>query len=386
MPSELATRIRAKFPGAYDDMDDATLEKNVLAKHPEYQDLATPKPPESFIGSALKTLGHGALDALPGIGAVVGGVLSTPETGGIGTVPGIALGAGAGRGVRDIIAAGLGMEKPSTMGGEAAKIGGEAAMTGATAAVLPGVIAAAKAPIQTLREGAQQFGSAMPQSVRRLGNLFPSLPQSAAPVLERPAWQTWGEPPTAPAAASVNEGGLEAQLRAAGLDPSKMVSATPGAKQGATSMTSGRLVKMGDASRPPITVAPESPMQPPSPLQQPRAQVGAEVVGRQNGMSTQQVRDTTGPIRGEAPGAAAGMPSGPMDRIVQQLIDMGPKGQGLPESARESYAAAGTSDKTRLQAQAYLDALRKVGFVAPLAAAPSVRDLVMQKLRGDQAQ
>lgn len=118
--------------------------------------------------------------------------------------------------------------------------------------------------------------------------------------------------------------------------------------------------------RPPITVSPESPMQ------EPRAQVGAEVIGRQNGMTTQQVRDTTGPIRGEAQGAAAGMPSKPMDRIVQKLIDMGPKGQGLPESAREGYAASATSDKARLQIQAYLDALRKVGFVGAGAAAPSL--------------
>jgi len=128
--------------------------------------------------------------------------------------------------------------------------------------------------------------------------------------------------------------------------------------------------------RPPITVSPESPMQsssmPESGLQQPRAQVGAEVVGRQNGLTTQQVRDTTGPIRGEAQGAAAGMPSKPMDRIVQKLVEMGPKGQNLGEPAREAYAAAGTSEKTRLQVQAYLDALRKVGFVGAAAAAPSL--------------
>lgn len=42
--SELTTRVRAKHPGAYDDMDDATLEKAVLAKYPEYADLAKPQP------------------------------------------------------------------------------------------------------------------------------------------------------------------------------------------------------------------------------------------------------------------------------------------------------------------------------------------------------
>jgi hypothetical protein len=41
MPS-LAQMVRAKYPGAYDDIPDAQLEAQVLAKHPEYQDLATP--------------------------------------------------------------------------------------------------------------------------------------------------------------------------------------------------------------------------------------------------------------------------------------------------------------------------------------------------------
>lgn len=35
----LAQMVRAKYPGAYDDMDDAALEKNVLAKYPQYADL-----------------------------------------------------------------------------------------------------------------------------------------------------------------------------------------------------------------------------------------------------------------------------------------------------------------------------------------------------------
>jgi hypothetical protein len=47
MPGPLAQKIRAKFPGVYDDMDDATLEKAVLAKHPEYADLAEPEPAKS---------------------------------------------------------------------------------------------------------------------------------------------------------------------------------------------------------------------------------------------------------------------------------------------------------------------------------------------------
>lgn len=41
MPGQLAALVRQKYPGSYDDLPDADLEKAVLAKHPEYQDLAT---------------------------------------------------------------------------------------------------------------------------------------------------------------------------------------------------------------------------------------------------------------------------------------------------------------------------------------------------------
>jgi hypothetical protein len=38
--SELSVKWRAKYPGAYDDMTDTDLDKAILAKHPEYKDLA----------------------------------------------------------------------------------------------------------------------------------------------------------------------------------------------------------------------------------------------------------------------------------------------------------------------------------------------------------
>lgn len=46
MPGTLAALVRAQHPGAYDDLDDATLESSVLAKYPQYADLAkdTPAP------------------------------------------------------------------------------------------------------------------------------------------------------------------------------------------------------------------------------------------------------------------------------------------------------------------------------------------------------
>lgn len=42
MPGQLAAKIRAKYPGAYDDLDDSDLEAQVLSKHPEYHDLVEP--------------------------------------------------------------------------------------------------------------------------------------------------------------------------------------------------------------------------------------------------------------------------------------------------------------------------------------------------------
>ncbi len=38
----LVAKVRAAYPGVYDDMDDAKLTKMVLAKHPGYEDLAAP--------------------------------------------------------------------------------------------------------------------------------------------------------------------------------------------------------------------------------------------------------------------------------------------------------------------------------------------------------
>lgn len=162
---------------------------------------------------------------------------------------------------------------------------------------------------------------------------------------------------------------------AAGRQPPGIIAALERAQQAPQKAPPGMMRgPLQPTGRPPITVSPESAMQPPadSPLLQPRVDIGAEKVGRMNGLSKIDVRNQTGPIRGETAGEAAGMPAKPRERILDKLIDMGPKGRGLPEAEREAYAAAGTSDKARLQVQAYLDALRKVGFVGAGAAAPAL--------------
>ncbi len=54
----LAAKIRAAHPGAYDDMDDAELTKRVLAKYPQYSDLAGTGVPKPQVNMETSALGH----------------------------------------------------------------------------------------------------------------------------------------------------------------------------------------------------------------------------------------------------------------------------------------------------------------------------------------
>lgn len=96
------------------------------------------------IGAALT---KGTLDTIPGITSAAGAALATPETFGGGTVIGGGLGAGVGRGMRDITAQLLGLEQGSTLG-NATNIG----MDTGLGMILPGMFEAAKAPIRTGRD------------------------------------------------------------------------------------------------------------------------------------------------------------------------------------------------------------------------------------------
>lgn len=84
---------------------------------------------------------RGTLDTLPVVGAMVGGALATPETLGTGTVAGAALGAGVGRGGRDLIAEYLGVDSPTSPLSKGARIALDTAIT----AVVPAVTARTKA-------------------------------------------------------------------------------------------------------------------------------------------------------------------------------------------------------------------------------------------------
>src|SRR5687767_4998223 len=134
MPGPLAAKVRAKYPGVYDDLDDATLERQVLAKYPQYADLAEPEEVPAPGGDQLlqniKNIGGQAVKALPMIagaaGGVIGGIGGTVAGMGIGGVPGAiggaALGGAAGESIQQIIARLSGAVAPSTPGGAATAI------------------------------------------------------------------------------------------------------------------------------------------------------------------------------------------------------------------------------------------------------------------------
>lgn len=73
---EFAATVRAKHPGAYDDMDDATLTQKVLDKYPQYQDMVEIGP------GALKSGALGLMSGIPGAETAVSGVEAafTPKT------------------------------------------------------------------------------------------------------------------------------------------------------------------------------------------------------------------------------------------------------------------------------------------------------------------
>jgi hypothetical protein len=52
----LATLIRKKHPGIYDDLKDDELEKAVIAKHPQYKDLMPPAQPEGLFNKTVEAL------------------------------------------------------------------------------------------------------------------------------------------------------------------------------------------------------------------------------------------------------------------------------------------------------------------------------------------
>lgn len=152
-------------------------------------------PPARTWADTGRDVATGALNALPMVGGIVGGALSTPETLGTGTAAGVALGIGAGRGARDLIAESTGLEDKTTPESKAGRIAIDTALSYVWQSALPGLVEAAKTPGQTAGELYETFKDHLPVFLKRLA---PSLPTDlvkapAAALLERPAWQTWAE-------------------------------------------------------------------------------------------------------------------------------------------------------------------------------------------------
>ena len=134
----LAQLIRSKNPGVYDDMDDTTLEKNVLAKYPQYSDLPrtqiqkTPQQlaasagPAQNLSPAPKTFSlpwfkqkainaaDTATNALPAIGGMLGGVSGFAAGGPLGAIGGSGIVGMGGEAAKQLARRALGFEAPQT--------------------------------------------------------------------------------------------------------------------------------------------------------------------------------------------------------------------------------------------------------------------------------
>ncbi len=175
--SELTTRIRAKFPGVYDDMDDAALEKAVLAKHPEYADLAqqkddaqaAPAPkPDPFASARAIAGGAPAGELWANVknhpvqaGAMIGSMALTGGAAGpLTQIARAGLGAAGGAGLGSIAnAANGGTNGPTTAGGVAAtmgKEGGLAALGEGAGQVVGRAVRATGSELQNAAESAYE--------------------------------------------------------------------------------------------------------------------------------------------------------------------------------------------------------------------------------------
>lgn len=108
------------------------------------------------------------LNSLPGVGGVLGGAAGE----GIGSIPLMALGAGGGRGIRDILAQSMGLESPTNLANKFTNAGTDAGLTAVGAKVIPGIPAGISAtlddPADAARGLAQFYSKLTPKFVRYL--------------------------------------------------------------------------------------------------------------------------------------------------------------------------------------------------------------------------
>ncbi len=189
MPQNLASLVRAKHPGAYDDMDDVSLESAVRAKYPGvYDDIPSanaPKPSERGVPAAGNTfsdklasaadylgqvkdrfvgsVGHVAKE--PAVGATLAAATAAPFTGGLSLLPAAAT----------MFAAGTAGAAPAAI----AKGEPEEALTqGAYAAAGEGVMRGAQA-VPGLARGAAAMAGKLP--IGKIGSVAADLATEALP-------------------------------------------------------------------------------------------------------------------------------------------------------------------------------------------------------------
>lgn len=358
--------IRRAYPGAYDDMTDAELEQRVakapgavrlkLARammdvqstsaardkglddplSPDFQALRAKGEMEgtaAAAGPSLSILGSTALmGAIPaalavrGGGAMIGGAEGYRKGG----VPGAVVGGVAGA------------LKPGVTG----TVGG--AMQGYEAGGIPGAVVGAGL-------GAL-MGGGKGQIMRDVTTLRGAAGAPAATAAAESAAVTTTAAPKAvasEAAATADE--IAAQIikwkTEQGFSGAQIISSLRNV-YGIPPKDANKMVQMVTANLPK------------SPLRAPRIEVGAERVGKASGMSKEEVRTLTGPVVGEAVGAASPVfPQKAFDTIYAKMRAMP---RGGPE--RMAYAAAAKGEKAMSQVETIRRTLEASGLVVPAAA------------------
>lgn len=83
-PSEFAAKIRSKYPGAYDKVDDETLARKVVEKYPQYADkvqFSATKEEKSALGKAWEMLGAPERLSSQGLNQIANAIPGAEPTG-----------------------------------------------------------------------------------------------------------------------------------------------------------------------------------------------------------------------------------------------------------------------------------------------------------------
>lgn len=373
----LAELIRQKYPGVYDQLDDATLEARVLAKYPgTYDHLPRTKPKDTVPTVAPWTKEYpmtaatiqSGLNALPGIGGIVGGALSTPETLGAGTALGVGLGVGGGRAVRDLLAQALGLEPVDTPVEKGARVALDAGGAALFHATLPGLVEAVRQPGQTVGGLVELF-----PWLRRY--VLPGLDRAPARILERPAWQTWES--------SINPRDISVPARPSQLTPEELAQRVLNPTGTVTPRPAGPPPPINSpAASPapaPATPKPAAPAMSPQRIQN---ELGIAARRAKVTLTEQQYAEATDLVKAGHPPAAA------VQRVggTPTQVKLAPEPPKLKVSAAEvqAYQQLRAAGKTHDEAVALIELQRKLMQSLGTPSSETVRQAVGKRnLAGD---